>query len=272
MPQIGLAAGKVALVTGAGSGIGRAAAELFAEEGALGVAVSDIDADAAEDTAATLRRSGHQAIAVTGDVGDPAHAHHLVTVVLDRFGRVDAAVNNAGMRGPWGSILEVSDEEWDQVLTVNLSGVFYGMRAQIAAMRSAGGGAIVNVSSGAVADPHPHLAPYIASKFGVVGLTRSVAGQFPLENIRINAVLPGATRTGMWAAPRGGGPGGDENTTNLDRGRVAAPREVAEAIVWLCSDRASWMHGHEILVDGGSYAYKGGLAVGLPAALDRAPG
>jgi NAD(P)-dependent dehydrogenase (short-subunit alcohol dehydrogenase family) len=259
----GLAAGKVAIVTGAGAGIGRATALLLGAEGAEAVLAGDLDLNAAAETVDMLQAAGHEALAVPVDVRDSVQVESLVQTAVDRYGRLDTAVNNAGMRGPWGSIVNVTDEEWHEVMAVNLASVFYGMRAQIRAMLQNGGGAIVNVASGAVGDPPPNLSPYVASKFGVLGLTRSVAGQFPLQNIRVNAVLPGATRTAMWARPRGDGPGGDENTTNHDRGRIAQPSELAEAIVWLCSPRATWMHGHGIYVDGGSYAYKGGLAIGL---------
>lgn len=264
MGEEGLANGQIVLVTGAGTGIGRATAQLFAAEGAEAVIVCDVDMENATETAELMISHGTVAMPVQVDVREPGHAEDVVRLVTDRFGRLDTAVNNAGARGPWGNILEITDEEWHAVMAVNLNGVFYGMRAQIRAMLQTGGGSIVNVSSGAIADPHPHLAPYIASKTGMVGLTRAVAGQFPTENIRINAVLPGATRTPMWAAPRRDGPGSDENTTNSERGRPAEPEEVAEAIVWLSSRRASWMHGHPIFVDGGSYAYKGGLAIGSP--------
>lgn len=260
----GLVEGKVAVVTGAGSGIGRATALLLAAEGAAGIVVSDLDGGTAAETADLVRDEwACDAGAMRVDVAHVEEVEEMVRSTVDRFGCLDVAVNNAAMRGPWGSIVELSDEDWHRVLDVNLSSVFFCMRAEIRAMLKVGEGAIVNVASSTVADPHPSVPSYVASKFGVVGLTRAVAGEFP-EHIRINAVLPGATKTGMQAGRPNAGDASSESTP-----RMAHPHELAEAIVWLTSSRSSWMHGHGILVDGGGYAYKSEMTVGLPAGLEH---
>jgi NAD(P)-dependent dehydrogenase (short-subunit alcohol dehydrogenase family) len=254
----GLADKKVALVTGAGSGIGRATALLFGEQGATGVAVSDIDLEAAEETCDLLRSAGHDAFASQVDVSDSTMVDGLLASTLERYGHVDCAVNNAGTRGPWGNVLEVTDEQWRETFAVNLDSVFYCLRAEIRAMLDSGGGSIVNISSGSTSDPIPNLFPYATTKFGVLGLTRAVAGQFPSQGIRVNAVLPGRTDTPMIRQQRGAGAGSQLPQSTDDGSRMGRPDELAQAIVWLCSDAASWVHGQGITIDGGSHAYRGG--------------
>ena len=258
--QRGLAHEKVALVTGAGTGIGRATAVLFASEGATAVTVADINLGAAEETAEMVAAHGCEALAVRTDVSSVTEVDAMVESTIERFGRLDCAVNNAGARGPMGTVVDVTDEQWHAMVAVNLNSVFFCMRAEVRAMleRDAGG-AIVNISSGSTLNPVPTLFPYVATKFGVIGLTVTGAGQFPDRGIRVNAVLPGSTDTPMLNAAKA------EDTTghvgSARNSRMGRPEELAEMIVWLCSERASYVNGQAMSVDGGSHAYRGGRTV-----------
>jgi NAD(P)-dependent dehydrogenase (short-subunit alcohol dehydrogenase family) len=257
VPGAGLVIGKVAVVTGAGSGIGRATAILLAAEGATGVLVSDLSQDNAARTVEEIRADGGTALAMAIDVTDAAQVDSLFDTASRIWGQVDCAVNNAGISGPMQPLADYGDDQWRQVIDVNLTGVFHGMRAAVAAMAGRGG-SIVNVSSGAAVHPPAGLAPYAASKAAIVGLTRSAAADYAASGIRINSVLPGPTRTALWesnlvgdieAATRA-------REARLPIGRVGRADEVAEAIVWLCSDRASYVHGVDLLVDGGTHAFQ----------------
>lgn len=249
-----LAEGRYCIVTGAGAGIGRATALLFAEEGAAGVAVTDIDAAGAEETARLVTEFGTMALAFPADIAEPAAPGDFVTAAVNKFGRIDAAVNCAGVGGPVKPVGEYTDEEWARVFSVNLDAVFRGIRAQANAMCETGGGAIVSVSSGSIIDPVPNMSAYVASKQGVAALTRVAAGEYVRRGIRVNAVLPGGTNTQMLAAHTQTEQG-KRQVANYPMARLAEPREVAEAIVWLCSPRASYLTGVELPVDGGSHAF-----------------
>jgi NAD(P)-dependent dehydrogenase (short-subunit alcohol dehydrogenase family) len=252
----GLVDGKIALVTGAGSGIGRCTALLFGDEGAAGVVVSDADEATAGETVRLMEEKGHKAIAVRADVSKVGEVEALVAAAVDQFGRLDCAVNNAGVRGDVAPISEVSDDEWHRVIGVNLDGMFYCLRAEIKAMKASGGGAIVNISSGSTADPKAELGPYVASKSGVLGLTRVAAAEVARENIRVNAVLPGSTRTTMLEEYLGLDPTVEERVVaEMPQGRLGDPHELAEAIVWLCSDRSSFVNAVSLLVDGGLHSF-----------------
>jgi NAD(P)-dependent dehydrogenase (short-subunit alcohol dehydrogenase family) len=255
--EAGLVAGKVAVITGAGSGIGRATAVLLAAEGAVGVVVSDLSADRAAETVEDIRAAGGSALAMATDVTDGSQVDALFEAAFRTWGRVDCAVNNAGVSGPKQPLGEYHDEQWRQVIDVNLSGVFYGIRAAVAVMAGRGG-AIVNVASGAAVHPPAGLGPYAASKAGVVGLTRSAAADYARSGIRINSVLPGPTRTPLWESNLVGDAvtATQAREARLPMGRAGRPGEIAEAIVWLCSDRASYVHGVDLLVDGGSHAFQ----------------
>ena len=256
----GLLEGKVGLVTGGGSGIGQAVAELMAAEGVTGVVIGDIDSDAAESTAEKIRASGAQAASVQTDVTDPDQVRSLVAEAIKRWGRVDAAVNNAGISGPMLRLGDYTLEDWRKVISINLEGVFNSMQAELAVMTSQGSGSIVNIASGAAIHPRAGLAPYSASKAGVIGLTKAAAGDYAAEGIRVNVVLPGPTRTPLWESNLGPDP--EETLRRAEQAapmlRIGAPRELAEAVVWLSSNRASYMHGAEVLVDGGSHSFSTG--------------
>jgi NAD(P)-dependent dehydrogenase (short-subunit alcohol dehydrogenase family) len=251
-----LVEGKIALVTGAGSGIGRATAELLGEEGAAAVVVSDLDEAKAQETVELLRKSGHEALAIRTDVSRADEVDALVATTIDRYSRIDCAVNNAGVRGQPRKLGDVTDDEWRSVQSVNLDGVFYCLRAEIRAMQRSGGGTIVNTSSGSTAEPTPQLGPYVASKFGVLGLTRVAAGEYASDNIRINAVLPGTIRTPLTEDYWNMDPLLEERSKAvMPFGKFGEPGEVAEAIVWLCSPRSSFVNAVSLLVDSGMHSF-----------------
>lgn len=243
--------GKVALVTGGGSGIGRAAARLFAREGAL-VAIGDLDLAAAEDTAAMVEAAGSRALAVRLDVADEASVNAFVADTVQHFGRLDAAFNNAGI------CTEFGENQWDmdvidRTMAVNYRGVALSIKHEVGPMLESGGGAIVNTSSMMGLVGNPGQPGYIASKHAVIGLTKQAALQYAARGIRVNAVCPGTILTGMNDRPEiGGHDGARERGRQFNPiGRVAEPEEVAEAAIWLASDRASFVTGQALAVDGG---------------------
>ena len=255
MSSAGMALDKVAFVTGAGSGIGRAAAELFAAEGARMVVVADIDGASATETARLIEASGGAAQPVQMDVAEPGAAREVVDEVVDAHGSLDCAVNCAGVRGLSVPVADYPIDAWRRVMAVNLDGVFLCMQAEIAAMVESGGGAIVNVASGAVTEPHAGLSAYGASKAGVVHLTRTAAVEYAGSGIRINAVLPGRTRTPMLEEYYRLNPGAEDAAlASAPLGRLGEPSETAETLVWLCSDRASYVAGAALVVDGAYHA------------------
>ena len=251
----GLAVGKVALVTGAGSGIGRATAELFAAEGAAMVVASDVNGAAAAETAALIEKAGFAAIGAALDVSDRRAVFELCDRTVDEYGSLDAAANCAGVRGPSGPLKDCAPEAWRQVIAVNLDGIFFCLQAEIKAMERTGGGAIVNVASGAVVDPRSGLSPYGASKAAVVHLSRTAALESGADGIRVNVILPGRTLTPMLQEYYDLTPGAEEaSSARAPLGRIGKPAETANAIVWLCSDRSSYVDGVSLLVDGAQHA------------------
>lgn len=247
-------AGKVALVTGGSSGLGAATAVKFAQEGAKVV----IAARRAEQSLQVVRRiadAGGEAHFVQADVSQAADIEYMVEATLEKFGRLDCAVNNAGIAGPRRTpIADVTEAQWDEVMDVNLKGVWLCMKQQIPALLANGGGAIVNVASiyGSKPSDAGH-GPYATSKHGVIGLTQSAAVDYGQMSLRINAIAPGFTRSEMVDPER---PGAAEIYRKLvDRHsgmrRLGAAEEVANAIVWLCSDEASFVNGAVLSVDGG---------------------
>ena len=241
--------GKVALVTGGGSGLGRACALAFGRAGA-NVVVADVDVDGGGETVAGI--DGPAAL-LRVDVTQPGEVAGMVDQTVERFGRLDLAVNNAGMTGASAPTADYTLDDWNRAIGLNLTGVFLCLKYEIPAMLATGGGAIVNMASGAGLVGFAGLPAYVASKHGVVGLTRAAALEYVKAGIRINAVCPGSTRTPMLEGFMDGNEQIEKAmTAGVPLGRLGRPDEIAEAVVWLCSDAASFVVGHAMAVDGGS--------------------
>jgi len=240
---------RVALVTGGGSGIGRATALALAAAGAR-VVVSDVNGEGVAETVRLVEATGGTAWGMVVDVTQGAAVEALVRGTVERYGRLDWAVNNAGVGGVMAPTDQQSEAAWDAIMAVNLKGVWLCMKYEIRAMLEQGGGAIVNVASAAGLVGFRYAAPYAASKHGVVGLTRSAALEYARKGIRVNAVCPGFTETPMVA---GLGETMVEATVKaIPMRRLGTPEEIAQAIVWLCSEGASFVTGHALAVDGGT--------------------
>jgi NAD(P)-dependent dehydrogenase (short-subunit alcohol dehydrogenase family) len=248
-------AGKTALVTGAASGIGRATAYALAREGAS-VLVADIDAAGAEIVATAIEQDGGRARAIGCDVTRPDEVDAMVQAALDAFGgRLDCAVNNAGITERGGLLHEIALDAWERQLAVNLTGVFLCLRAELPVMRAQRSGAIVNMASGAGLIGTPGLAHYGAAKHGILGLTKTAALENAALGVRVNALCPGSTDTPMLRAFMDRSDAAREMILNsIPAGRLGTPEEVAEAALWLCSERASYVNGESMLVDGGAVA------------------
>ncbi len=247
----GMFDGKVALVTGAGGGIGRATALAFAREGAR-VVVSDLAGAGGEETARLVTEAGGGALHAACDVTRPAEVEALVAAAVAAFGRLDCAHNNAGVEGAWARTADCDEENFDRTCAVNLKGVYLCLKAEIAHMLDAGGGAIVNTASVAGVEGAKNLPAYVASKHGVMGLTRTAALEYATRGIRVNAVCPGPIRTRMLEAIMEENPRMEPAMIDaVPMRRLGAPEEIAEAVVWLCSDRASYVTGQGLVVDGG---------------------
>lgn len=248
-----LLAGKVAIVTGAGSGIGRAVALSAAAAGGR-VMVSDIAPATAQETVELIRAAGGVAQAHCGDVSRSGFAEELVQATLDAFGKFDVAHNNAGVESPIASITETEEADFDRVIAVNLKGVWLAMRAQLRHMAAQGKGAIVNTASVGGLVAVPGNAEYCAAKHGVIGLSKTAAVEFASAGIRINAICPGLTRSGMTERLFSTAPPEMMQALMPPMGRMAEPEEIAGTVVFLLSDQASYFSGQAVAVDGAATA------------------
>ena len=240
------------MVTGGGSGIGRATALAFAREGAK-VAIADVNVAGSEETVHLIRERGGEALFVRTDVTEAVEVEALINDVGKTYGRLDCAFNNAGTVGKPSSTAQCTEEDWDWVISVNLKGVFLCLKFEIAYMLQQGHGAIVNAASVAGLVGVKNNVAYVASKHGVVGLTKASALECAQAGIRVNAVCPGFIRTPILNLD--GASEGESRYVSIEpMGRLGRPEEVAEAVVWLCSDAASFVTGHTMSVDGGMAA------------------
>lgn len=244
---------KVAIVTGAASGIGKATALLLAKEGAKVVA-SDIAEDDGKKVVKEIENNGGEALFVKADTSKPKDHENLIQKTVDTFGQLDIAVNNAGIGGPQAPVGEYPVDGWDKVIAINLSGVFYGMSQQIPAMLKSGGGSVINMASILGSVGSPGVAGYVAAKHGVVGLTKGSALEYAEKNIRINAIGPGYIYTNLVNE----GTMGKEGIQSLIKlhpmGRLGESEEIAELVLWLASEKSSFVTGSYYPVEGGYLA------------------
>ncbi len=248
---MGALEGKVAVVTGAAMGIGRASALVFAREGAS-VVVADIDHEGGRETVALVEAAGGRASFVPADVSSAADVAAMVEHAVRTYGGLDCAHNNAGIAAPLAPLADYPDDGWDRTIAVMLTGVYRCMKAEIPVMLERGGGAIVNTASGVGLVAYPEQAAYTASKHGVIGLTKVAALDYGAQGIRVNAVCPGTARTPMVDQALADFPSLDAHLKSLHPiGRIGEASEVAEAAVWLCTPAASFVLGVALPVDGG---------------------
>lgn len=247
----GLVEGKIALITGGAAGIGRATALTFAREGAK-VVVADVMVDGAKETVKLIKDAGGDAAFVRADVSQAAEVEALVNQTIETYGRLDCAHNNAGVEGDMAPTHEYQEGEFNRVLRINLKGVWLCLKYEIPQMLKQGSGSIVNTSSVAGLIGFPTMPAYVASKHAVAGLTKTAALEYAKSGIRVNAVSPGSINTGMVDRMVEGKEGMREMILSLEPvGRQGTAQEVAESVVWLCSDAASFVTGHVMAIDGG---------------------
>jgi len=243
--------GKVALITGAASGIGRATALSFARSGA-NVVVADIQNDGGMQTVQLIEKMGSRSIFVECDVSNESEVEKMMELTVQEFGRVDYAFNNAGIDGAHANTTDLSESDWDKLININLKGVWLCLKHEIRQMIKQGGGSIVNCSSIAGKVGFPLASAYTASKHGVIGLTKTASLEFAVNNIRINAVCPGVVRTPMVEHFLKDHPlEMNQLKAKEPIGRFGTPEEIADSVLWLCSDHSSFVTGHELVVDGG---------------------
>jgi NAD(P)-dependent dehydrogenase (short-subunit alcohol dehydrogenase family) len=251
---MGALSGKVALVTGAASGIGRQSALAFARAGAK-VVVSDVTVDAGEETVSMIKKAGGEAFFVRADVSKSGDVNALVAKTVEKYGKLDCAHNNAGIEGTLGPCGDCTEENWDRTIAINLTGVFLCCKAEIAQFLKQGGGVIVNTASVAGLVGFAGIPAYTASKHGVNGLTKQIALDYAKANIRVNSVCPGVIKTPMIDRFTGGDPEALKAFTATEPvGRLGLPEEIADAVVYLCTDQASFITGINMPVDGGFIA------------------
>ena len=247
--------GKVSLITGGGSGIGKASALAFAREGSK-VVVADVNVEGGEQTVRLIQDTGGAATFVRADVSNSGDVSDMVSHAVQTYNRLDCAFNNAGISGGRGRIHEYTEDDWSRVLNINLTGVWLCMKYEIIQMLKQGGGAIVNTASVMGLVGGSRSPAYGATKHGVVGLTKTGAVDYAQEAIRINAVCPGYIRTPMIEQGILSDPVAEERVVSRHpMHRLGTPEEIAEAVVWLCSDAASFVTGHAMTVDGGYVAW-----------------
>jgi NAD(P)-dependent dehydrogenase (short-subunit alcohol dehydrogenase family) len=243
--------GKVAFVTGAGTGIGRATAIAFAREG-VSVAAVGRSETSLQETVRSIEAAEGRALAIRCDVAEEDEVKAAIAKTVGAFGRLDFAFNNAGVEQPPSALADVSPQEWDRIIAVNLNGVFFCMKHQIPHMLKQGGGSIVNTSSGAGVKGFRGQSAYCAAKFGVVGLSKAAALDYAAQGVRVNVVSPGMVATPMMDRFTGGTEEGRQGAIAQEPvGRAGRPEEIAGTVVWLCSDLAAFTTGANIVVDGG---------------------
>jgi len=247
--------GKVAIISGAGSGLGRATAILFAREGARIVVAANREKDG-EQTVKSIKEVGGDAILVRVDVTKASDLEKAVKAAMDKYGKLDIMLNNAGTPGPGKMIADITEEEWNRVLSVNLTGVFLGTKYAIPEMLKGGGGVIINTSSVAGVSPRRYTGAYSAAKAAVIQLTRITALEYARKNIRVNCILPGPIDTPFFSKVAGGDPEKIAKFKEMVRnevplGRFAQPEEIAQVALFLASDEASYITGAAFAVDGG---------------------
>jgi len=256
-----MAAGRVVLVTGGGSGIGRATAELFAAEGAAAVVVvdrADVGTNSGPETVALIRKAGGTAMFVRADVSVEADVEAAVAATVAEYGRLDAAVNCAGVAGPGAKIADTSLAEWERVVGINLTGMFLSLKHEIRGMLAnpdGPGGAIVNIASAAGLVAVPYLSHYCSSKHGVLGLTKTAAREYKGKGLRINAICPGVIDTPMIRDSMQTRPEVAAQARGNTGGVMGQPEDIASAAVWLCSAGASFVNGESMVVDGGTVTH-----------------
>ncbi len=250
----GLMQNKVALVTGASSGIGQTTAVKFSREGAKVIAV-DIQVGGGEETVRMIRETGGEAIFIKADVSRLNDVEEMISKTIERYGRLDIAFNNAGIDGEWAPTADCTNENFDRIININLKGVWFCMKYEIAQMLKQGVGVIVNTASILGLTGGENLPAYIASKHAVVGLTKAAALEYATAGIRVNAVCPGAILTGITEKHFTADPQiAAQFISQIPLKRIGKPEEIAEAVLWLCSDAASFVTGHAMVVDGGQLA------------------
>jgi NAD(P)-dependent dehydrogenase (short-subunit alcohol dehydrogenase family) len=251
----GLVQGKVALITGGASGIGRATALIFAREGAK-VAVADVNLEGCEQTAAMIKGGGGDAISIKCDFARTGAVQAMMNHVVGTYGRLDCGFNNAGVIPSGGRIGEIAEEDWDRVIAINLTGVWLCMKYELAQMMAQGSGVIINTASIMGLVGERRTGAYCAAKHGVVGLTKTAALEYAGRNIRVNAVCPGSTMTAMMQKTFERDPRLEEAyKKSHPLGRLGTPEDIGEAVMWMCSDQASFVTGLALPVDGGYTAH-----------------